>query len=256
MKKAKKYIDFVITKIHQSLHEKKFSYQGVDLRYMFEKNPQSESLIVIFSACTRKGITARYNYVRTLSAIGSNKLFILDDFAEDKRGAYYLGKNLGNEIEQACKALISEMMIKHACKKLLFCGSSKGGWAALNLMCEFPQSVAIIGAPQYRLADYLLAPALEKCQKYVMPELNQKSVDYLNSYLSNKLLKAKEDKHYIYLHYSDSEHTYDEHIKYLLEDLKQFGYAYSLDVKQYSDHWDVSKYFPDYLIDSIERYMC
>ena len=50
--------------------------------------------IIVFSSCTRKGIRARYNYVRTLKEVPCNKLFLLDDFASDHRGSFYLGSNM------------------------------------------------------------------------------------------------------------------------------------------------------------------
>lgn len=53
---------------------------------MLDTVKESQDLVVIFSACTSVGILARYNYVRTLKNFQCNKLFILDDISEDKRG--------------------------------------------------------------------------------------------------------------------------------------------------------------------------
>ena len=176
MKKIKKYIEFCTTKIIQFFQERKFTFEGVDLKYLFKSCSTSDTLIVVFSACTRAGIKARYNYVRTLKGINANCLFILDDFGEDRRGAYYLGKNCGDEIEIATKKLISDIYSSCKAKKLLFCGSSKGGWAALNFMTSFPESIAIVGAPQYNLGNYLMAPALVNTRNYVLPEPNEEKM--------------------------------------------------------------------------------
>lgn len=251
---AGKYIEFITTRIKQTLRQKKFkSKNSVQLKYLFEKNRNSHCLIVVFSACTRKGIKARYNYVRTLKSVKCNKLFILDDFAQDHRGAYYLGKNGGNEIEMACKELIEYKAMVTDSNEIILCGSSKGGWAALNLMTDIDGSIAIVGAPQYLLANYLLAPALLNCRKYIMPDVTENNVNRLNQYLKIKLQDNASNRHIIYLHYSDSEHTYDEHVKFLIEDLENFGYKLNLDCRHYTDHWDVSKFFPEYLIQSIEN---
>lgn len=127
MKKLNKYIEFAATKCIQKIHEKKYIMEEVILRYLLETNTNSKDLIVVFSACTRKGIKARYNYVRTLKNIRINKLFILDNFSDDERGAYYLGANCGNEIELACKELILKTADKFKIKRIILCGSSKGG---------------------------------------------------------------------------------------------------------------------------------
>lgn len=253
MNKVEKYIDYVTTKIRQFLKQRTFvsKNQNVSLKYMLEKNRSSRILIVVFSACTRKGVKARYNYVRTLKDVKENKLFILDDFSADHRGAYYLGQNGGNEIELACQELIMQKAEELRAKKIILCGSSKGGWAALNLMTDIKDADAIVGAPQYYLANYLLAPPLKICREFIMPDVTEQKIKRLNEYLRNKLKKKAGDKHKIYLHYSDSEHTYNEHVRFLIEDLESFGYDVAFDCRHYTEHWDVSRYFPDYLLDSL-----
>lgn len=253
MKKISKYIEFITTKILQKFKEKKYeSSNKVVLKYLLEVDTQSSNLVVVFSACTRKGIKARYNYVRTLNNIKINKLFILDDFGADHRGAYYLGKNMGNEIEIACKELITKYVEKLNIKKIILCGSSKGG-AALNLMTDLKKSIAIIGAPQYLLGNYLMSPALKVCRDYVMGDVTDEKINNLNNYLRNKLRDEISGNHFIYFHYSDSEHTYEDHVKYLIDDLIQYNYKFKYECKHYIDHWDVSKYFPDFLLDSLNE---
>lgn len=251
--KIDKHIEFLVTKVRRRIHEKNFTCGSVNLKYMFEENRKSEKLIVILSACTRKGLKARYNYVRTLAGINENKLFILDDFAPDHRGGYYLGANMGYEIQDACIGLVRQKLNETGAQKLIFCGSSKGGWAALNFMTEFDGAVAIVGAPQYKLANYLMAPALETCRNYIMPNPSEENILQLNDYLRKKLCTAQTGRHKIFLHFSDHEHTYEEHIKFLIEDLKAYLYDVVLDCKHYTDHGNVSLYYPQFLLDSIEK---
>ena len=251
MNKAKKYMEFITTKCIQKLSERNATIDGITLKYLFYRSKNSPRLIVVFSACTRKGVKARYNYVRTLRNVSGNKLFILDDFAEDNRGAYYLGRNCGNEIEEACRKLIENKMRELHCDRLICCGSSKGGWAALNMMCNFPGSTAIVGAPQYKLGNYIMSPALEITRKYIMPEVTENYISFLNALLSRKLQHASKENHRLYLHYSDIEHTYADHVKFLLEDLEKYGYNTTIDIQHYSDHLEVSQYFPEFLVKSI-----
>ena len=99
-KKGKKYLEYIHTKLILQIRQKKYNSNGVSLKYMLEE-ANSPVLVVVFSAFTRKGLKARYNYVRTLKDIPQNKLFILDDFAKDRRGAYYIGHNMEFDEEKA-----------------------------------------------------------------------------------------------------------------------------------------------------------
>lgn len=254
MKTASQYFEFFFTKAYRKFKEKNINWGGVRLKYIYKNNNRSNILIIILSACTRKGIKARYNYMNTLSRCRDNQLYILDDFGYDGRGAYYLGKNGGNEIELSCIHLINEICQKTNPDKIIFCGSSKGGWAALNFMTEFKNSIAIIGAPQYKLADYLLKESNEITGKYVLPENEKDGINSLNDYVKNKLCKADSNK--VYLHFSDMEHTYNEHIIYLLKDLKNNDIDCEVEQLHYTEHWDVGKHFPQWLIRSLLKEGC
>ncbi|MFI3227136.1 MAG: hypothetical protein R3Y09_06940 [Clostridia bacterium] len=254
MKKYKKYIEFITTKIKLTFCEKRFNKNDATIKYMFTQNPKSDQLIVVSSACTKVGIKARYNYVRTLSKINANKLFILDDFGYDNRGAYYLGYNCGDEVYNASIGLIKTIKEKHNIQKIIFFGTSKGGFALLNFMFSFPDSDCIIGAPQYKLGNYLLAPALKETQQYIMKDNTKANVDYLNNILKDKIEKCKDKSHKVYLHYSNREHTYEEHIKYLIEDLNSNGFEVLEDCNSYENHWDVSYYYPSFLLENLSKY--
>ena len=156
-KKIKKYYEFFYTKIKLFFTEKRFFYKGVRLKYLLNINKKSDNLIVAFSACTRNGVKARYNYVKTLGKIKDNKIFILDDFASDKRGCYYLGQYPDYLVEKATEELIKKIILATNSKKVIFCGSSKGGWAALNFgfYNYGVDNYIICGAPQFHLGEYI-----------------------------------------------------------------------------------------------------
>lgn len=254
MKTFAQYYEYFTSKIEKRFLEKTFIYpEGVSLRYILKIAKKSDKLIVILSACTRKGIKARYNYMRTLSHCDENQLYILDDFGFDRRGAYYLGSG-GNEIEETCIKLITRTIEQLKPKKVFFCGSSKGGWAALDFMPSFDDSIAIVGAPQYKLGDYLMKPPNEVTLKYVLPEQTEEAVANLNNHLRERLLRS--GQHKVYLHYSDNEHTYNEHIVFLLRDLLDSGYQLETEKLHYTDHWDVGKYFPAWMTASLKREGC
>ena len=128
----RKYYEFFITKFKILREQKIFNYENVKVKYMLKEEKEADALTIVFSACTRKGLKARYNYVKTLDGIPSNRLYILDDYAKDHRGSYYLGSDFQFNEEKATDALIKQIIAVLKPKKLIFCGSSKGGYAALN----------------------------------------------------------------------------------------------------------------------------
>ena len=148
----------IYTAVSQKLYEKEFvSSEGQSLRYLFFPCPGSDLLAVGFQACNDAG--PRYNYVRTLQACGVNRLFIKDDFGPGHLGDYYLGCSGTYSVEQAVRELIDRTAASFAVPcRLVFCGSSKGGYAALNFGLQYPASAMILAAPQYYLADYLDSP--------------------------------------------------------------------------------------------------
>lgn len=247
-----KYIEYSFIKIKQFLNQKHYKYKNSDIKYMLEENKNAKELIVVFSACTRPGIPARYNYVRTLKDIKANKLFILDDFGIDKRGGYYLGRYPEFLFEEATIQLINYVIKKINSKKIYFVGSSKGGYAALNFGCLYEKSVMIIGAPQFFLGNFLSAPANEKTM--VGMNINSsEEVNFLNSRLKEKIKKNKNIvTQKIYIHYSNKEHTFKDHICDLIKDLKKNKYNIIEDVQDYVEHGDVSLYYPEFLIKSLK----
>ena len=114
----------MMTKLRLLRDQKKYRSRGVTLKYMLDR-VDSRDLIIVFSSCTRKGIRARYNYVRTLKEVPCNKLFLLDDFASDHRGSFYLGSNMKFEEAVVVRELIDRVREQTGAKRLIFCGSSK-----------------------------------------------------------------------------------------------------------------------------------
>lgn len=60
MKKVKKYIDYVLSLVSKAIREKKYRNENSTLKYLFYTCKNSKDMVVVFSACTRVGIPARY----------------------------------------------------------------------------------------------------------------------------------------------------------------------------------------------------
>ena len=216
-KKGKKLGEYMMTKLRLLRDQKKYRSRGVTLKYMLDR-VDSRDLIIVFSSCTRKGIRARYNYVRTLK-----------DRVREQTGA----------------------------KRLIFCGSSKGGYTALNFGLDYPGSYMVVGGPQYFLGQSLLDTGNIEALKHIAGQVCKEKVEFLNEYLPKKVAANRyAPSQRIYLHYSDSEHTYEEHIRYLRRDLAKKGYRCSEDVAHYKEHGEISLYFPEFLLHSVEEILC
>ena len=251
--KARKYVEYVSIKLKTAVRQKRFQYEDITLKYMEYSEADSDVLLIVFSSCTRNGVKARYNYVRTLKDIRVNKLFILDDFAEDHRGSFYLGPDFKFTVEKATYELINSQVKDKNPSRLIFAGSSKGGWAALNFGLGYYGANIIIGAPQYYLGTYLNAPG-NKALSFICGTITDQKITYLNQYLKSKIEKNPYiESQKVFIHYSNQEHMYKEHIKGLIGDLKKCRYSIVEDVKGYQEHNEVSAYFPIFLCNSIRN---
>lgn len=251
-----KYIEFFLTKLKILFEQKVYEHDGVKVKYLFKENKKSDILVIVFSACTRQGIKARYNYVKTLEGTKCSRLHILDDYAADGRGSYYLGVNFTFSEEKATDALIDAMIAMSTPRIVVFCGSSKGGYAALNFGLKRENAYIIAGGPQYFLADYLKGPGENCTYRHIVGEDSEEKTRVINTYLqerirNNPFIATQK----IYIHYSTCEHTYSEHIYSMLEELKSSGYRVEEDVESYTNHSDISYFFPDYLKKTISEIM-
>lgn len=247
-KVIRKYVEFIMTKFKILYAQRCFHEQGVCVKYILKKKKNSDTLAIVFSACTRRGIKARYNYVKTLNGLKCSRLHILDDYADDNRGSYYLGENFSFSEEKATLALIDRIISETSPKKVIFCGSSKGGYAALNFGLQRENAKLIVGGPQYYLSSYLKGSGNIEAYRHIVGEETKEKEQHLEFYLRDRIKKnpfVATQK--IYMHYSKNEHTYMEHIYDLLEELKNNNYSYEEDIQTYTNHSDISYYFPDYL---------
>ena len=251
--KINKYLEYFLTKLKVCIREKVFKSNDYEIRYILEKN-ESNDLLIVFSSCTRVGVKARYNYNRTLKNIKANKLFILDDFGYDKRGAFYLGKNFDFKIHDGVLELIKNISMELNIDKKIYIGSSKGGYAALLFGVQDNNSYIITGAPQYYLDIWLKSEVNKKTFEYIVGDIkDSKKVEHVRFLLANKIKQNYKNNNKIYLHYSKNEHTYDEHIISLINDLNKYNYSYSFDERDYTNHSDVSKFFPGFIIEKLNE---
>lgn len=195
-----------------------------------------------FPAC---GPKAKYNYARTLKPYDCWRLFIKDDFSENHRGNYLVEENT----EALVLVLIHDIIEQQGIRRIIFVGSSKGGYEAINFSFHFKDVIVVAGAPQYLLGDYLNRPEqMPNLIDIVGEPVTSMSINTLNNRLRNKIRNSSFIPKAIFLHYSNEEHTYREHISYLIDDLRHRGIELHEDVKHYGSHMDLVHYYPPYLI--------
>ena len=231
-----------------------FTHGDVCLKHLFVPHRKSNTLIVVFSGMNPQ--RASYSYLNLLNGIPHNRLYILDDFGDPVLGCYYRGTNLQDQVEQAVDALLKHVVAEHGFDRLIFCGSSKGGYAALNFGLNYPDSTIITGAPQYYLGYYLTHRRSPQLLQIIAGEQHtEDDIAAIDRHLSGKITKqANAFRGKIYLHYSTQEHTYPEHIQQLLADLKHNGYSVVEDIHDYPNHDDVATWFPPFLKRILSEY--
>ncbi|WP_088816296.1 MULTISPECIES: accessory Sec system protein Asp2 [Listeria] len=221
---------------------------GVSVRYALKKKRAHDTLVIVFSAFSRPGIPATYNYMATTKEIPADRLFILDDFGYNKQGGYYLFHEGSRAPEQAVTELIEHVMEREKYRQIVCVGTSKGGYAALYYGLKMKANAVVAGAPQYFLGNYLTdIPEKKPTFEGMVGGKEKYSVAYLNRLLTEKIKEKPRFPIQFYVHYSRNEHTYEEHITDLIKDLKAGGYKVILDEQKYLKHQEVAYYFPPFL---------
>src|SRR5205823_5025411 len=133
--------------------ERRFS-SHVTLRYVVEEaTGVTDALVVAFSAAAPDGEPQRYYTVRALRSVPCTKLFILDDQGPPgppPRPCWYLGHRRRTEVADSVCELIATIAQQVGAPKsrVITCGASKGGWAALYFAARFDAGHAVAGEPQ------------------------------------------------------------------------------------------------------------
>ena len=250
----KRYINRMIAKIATSSEKTFEAKNGMKIHYLLFEKKKSDCLVVMFSAYNADG--PRYSYLTTLAKANVNQLFIKDDILPN--GTYYLGGEGHFEQEAATEELIRKVIDKVKPKHLIFAGSSKGGYAAINFASGYEGADMIVAAPQYRLGTYMMNakkfyPSLCNIFGKPMDQITKEDLDLLDHRLENKIgAMDTAKKRTLYIHCSVNENTYPWHVKDMLEDMKKAGVEVVFDQGSYEQHGDLRFYYPQFLLKSIK----
>ncbi|QYF89895.1 hypothetical protein [Arthrobacter sp. PAMC25284] len=230
--------------------ERSYDKAKLKLHYLFQKSTtESKYLIVVFSAIPKIGHSPVYNYVRTLSPVACNRLFILDEYGPS--ASYYLGRNRDFAVEESVIALIRDLSREHGfdTKHIISMGSSKGGFAALYFGIKYSFGHVISAAPQTRLGNFVFNNHRD-VGEYISGGLSDVDREFLNTLLPIELERATYIPQ-IYLHVGRGDHHYKGHVVPFVELLKEMGADHVLDVQEYELHSEVGRYFPGFLFSTL-----
>ena len=212
------------------------------LSYLLQCHSGADALVVCFPGCTEP---AHYNYVATLRSQPCHRLFLLDNYAENGLGNYLMRPDVAQQV----LLLIQDTAKQLHASRLFFAGSSKGASSALFFGFQIPDVTLCIAAPQYFIGDYLWDGIVyrKNLADILQGNPTPEGIQSLNKTLSNLVLHSPNRPKCIYLHYSDSEHTFEEHVLPMIQDLRQSSVSYREHVAHYTNHADLRFFYPAYL---------
>ena len=232
------------------LGEKTYVFNDINIKYMLQKNNESDKLVIVFSGFSLGKPV--YNYIRTLQNVNVNKLFILDDYGG--RGGYYIGNINNLEQEYAVVKLIDEVLEDYNIdrKNVVCVGSSKGGWAALYYAVKYQFGYVIAGEPQITIAKYLKFANSEDVLEYMTIgsedlHIANEKLDLLLYDEYKKAIGEQRKLPLVFIHAGVNSWHYREQIIPFINVLGKYGNDFLLDIENYEKHDDLTYYFPNLL---------
>lgn len=229
--------------------DEKIYKSNYDIKYLFKPcSYKSDYLIVIFSGFNSPESERQisYNYITALDGIDCNKLYILDSYGP--RGSYYIGKDMNFEVETSVISLVTYIAAEFniAPKNIISVGSSKGGSASLYFGLKYNFGNIISGAPQTRIADYIISVTPITADYMLGSEREKYKIDKLNNIIFKQIDKRVFSK--IHLFTSENDWQYQSHIEPLIKDLNEKEIDFDLvRDNNMKSHGDIAKFFPEFI---------
>lgn len=210
------------------------------LKYLFfGKN--NDTILICFSAFPR-GKFRVYNYVKGFADTNIDRLYINDTFGY--KGSYYLFENGSEEPFKLTCALIQKYICSGKYRHIYTAGTSKGGSCAIIFGLLFKAEKIFSGACQYHLGTYLNVPTRYRIFEGMMGKnASKKEEAVLNDFMPSIIMNNKDSQSVVYLLYSKQEHTYEEDVKDLIDDLNKNNIPIVEQEEFFRDHNSVGGYF-------------
>lgn len=226
--------------------EKVHKKDGFEIPYVLKKGTSlSDSLVILFSgfAPLNSNIKYPFNYVRSLQDFEANILYISDNYGP--RGCYYLGKEMKFDYEPIVFDLIETVRSELGVGKenVICAGSSKGGSAALYYAMKYGYGSVLAGAPQTRIATYMLEDTTTF--RFMFGEQNAEIVEAGDRIIFDQMENCTTE---LTIVASPRDYQYSDHIQPLLEKMTSYGHSYRLIVdSRAANHNDIGVFFKNHL---------
>lgn len=253
---VERWINKTLTK---RLYNEQITNDGI--KYIFFEEADSNKLVIMFQAINKD---PTYNYIGSLADKKVNRLYIKDDYGGDEatKSSYYIGQNKDLSIAISTQKLIKVIVKKYNIKSgnTIFCGSSKGGFAALYHGYKFGAGHIIPGGPQILLGDYLYINSPNSVRygifRSIVGDFTKENKEWANSLLYNALKSSKSPYPKTKIHIGNKEPHYEEHVVPFMEWVKELAIPnVELDLQDYSTHEELAKYYPIFLEKEIDRFV-
>lgn len=232
--------------IYYRVHTK-HSPDGVEYIY---KRKSSNRLIIVFTS-----MVGRYNFMRTLKNISIDQLFIRDCWADN--ASYYWFEGKQDYPERFTQNLIESIIKKGSYKEIITLGGSKGGTAAIYYGLKNNVNLVFASACQYRVGDYLSRHQYTtkpwQWEKVVGGEPTKEWIDILDHKMDGMLESCKNSTTKVKLVYSTEEHTYPEHIVYLIQKLDECNIQHEDTIETFTSHSENGLYLKDVLLGYLQN---
>src|SRR3954471_8290980 len=169
---------------------------GSNTKYVLQDaSDQAGALVVAFSAAHPPDPPPRSYTHKALRGLPCPRLFILDDQGPREplpRPCWYLGGNrlfdVADSVLDLLEAIAGELGVpKH---RVITCGASKGGWAALYFAARFGAGHAVAGEPQVMLGKHLCQEENASIAAHVAGDVSQATSDFLDGLLFDAFREA------------------------------------------------------------------
>lgn len=211
--------------------------------------------MVVFSGFGSNGSNKRnYNYISHFSNYNADRLYILDNWG--CRGSYYLMENGNYSPLKITSEIIEQFIFKNNYNTLIFCGTSKGGSAAVYYGLKYNANYIISGACQYHIGDYIKNyPDIMKGM-IGMTKLTEDKIRILNSSMYDMIKqKISYFTGKIVLIYSEKEKekTYQIELKDLIKDINACSYHLERVEEDFINHSEIGVHFINYMNSFLNR---
>ena len=189
-----------------------------------DSDPLPKKLLVVFSAIGAE-YDFTFNYRATVEGNNVSKAFVVDDFGS--QGSYYWldrgDDSIFRETQRLLAKLVDELGVD--LNDVMFAGSSKGGTAALLHGVTLGVGRVLLGAPQYRVGDYLFNTA-PRILEFMAGNASDESRQLLND-RAQEILAGGQRRTAIRVAVGSGDHHLEAHVRPLIEEARAAGYTVS-----------------------------